>query len=328
MKRIFFTLLFLLFLVAFLFFFIFIWWQYNSQPYNPKDNSKRRFVITRGLSASQVGTMLEEQGLIRSAQAFKIYTQLTGSQKNIKPGQYELSPNLSLKDIVLRLLAGPQELWVTYPEGLRREEIAVRTIKVLGIEGERQKEFWQEFLKESEDMEGFLFPDTYLFPKDITAKQVVAKLRQTFDQKIKDKVTKETIILASIVEKETKTDEERPVVAGILLKRLKTPGWRLQADATLQYITGKIRCGSLPLSEIFNCNWWTAPRTEDKKLNSPYNKDGLPPSPIANPGLSSIKSVLFPQESDYWYYLHDKEGKVHFAKTIQEHNINIEKYLR
>jgi UPF0755 protein len=129
------------------------------------------------------------------------------------------------------------------------------------------------------------------------------------------------MVLASIVEREGRTDEDRPVIAGILLKRLNSD-WPLQADATLQYALGY---------QAFEKSWWKKALTvEDKKIRSPYNtylNAGLPPAPISNPGLSSIRAVVYPTVSPYWYYLHDPQGRVHYATTLEEHEQNIASYL-
>src|SRR5581483_2493272 len=119
---------------------------------------------------------------------------------------------------------------------------------------------------------------------------------------------------ASIIERETKSEEERPIVAGILLKRINA-GWPLQADATIQYALGN----------------WDPVNADDLKIQSPYNtylNTGLPPTPICNPGLSSINAAKNPTQSNYWYYLHDKDGQIHYATTIDEQNANIAKYLQ
>lgn len=316
--------------------FVFFWWQDASRAPAPQKGDVQRFVISKGQAASRVAARLEEEGLIKSALSFRLYTQITGQAKAIQAGDYRLSPNLSLTRLVATFLAGPQELWVTYPEGLRREEMAAKTIKTLGMEGETAEMFYKDFLKESRDLEGFLFPETYLFARDVQAASVVKKLRATFDSKVTDKMIEdanaqglqlnEVVTLASIVERETLTDEERPVVAGVLLKRMEI-GIPLQADATLQYITGNKRCAGYQL----DCDWWKPPTVEDKKLNSSYNaylNKGLPPEPIANPGLQSIKAVIYPEESSYLYYIHDKDGKIHYAETIEEHNENVNKYIR
>lgn len=319
---------------------ILFWWQNAKSASNPSDKQKRDFLITKGQSVESISKKLEKEGFIKNALAFKLYVQLTNKEKKIQAGEYKLSPDLIIEQIVETLSKGPEELWITYQEGLRREEMAAKTIKTLNLNQEQSQTFWNEFMQESEDKEGFLFPETYLFPKEIPAKKVVAKLLSTFDSKVTNQMLnegkkntnlskKEIITLASILERETKTNEERPVVAGILLKRLKA-NWPLQADASLQYIIGNKRCAKAP-SPILDCEWWKPPTAEDKTQKSPYNTyllPGLPPAPIANPGLSPIKAVVNPQGSPYWYYLHDDEGKIHYAKTMEEHQANISKYLR
>jgi len=334
MKKLLFLPPFLLLVIAFLF--AFVWWKNASEPRNTRDSSTHEFLITRGEPLQKIAKRLEKEGLIKSDFAFRFYVQVKGYQTDIKAGDYRLSPNLSLQQMVRTLLSGPKELWVTYPEGLRREEIALKTIKTLEIKEQEQETFYREFLQATSGEEGYLFPDTYLFPRDVKAEKVAKKLRSTLNEKITDEMEnelekqgrtlQEALVLASIVERETNTDEERPVVAGILLKRLEI-GMPLQVDATLQYITGNRRCGSKGMAD---CDWWKPPFIEDKKLNSPYNtylNQGLPPFPIASPGFSAIKAVVYPVNSDYLFYLHGKDGKIRYGATIDQHNENIRKYL-
>lgn len=312
-----------------------LWWSIVLQPVDAKDNGLRAFVIPRGLTAWQVAQKLEKERLVRSALAFKFYTQLTGKAKKIQAGDYRLSPDLSLSQIVQAFSSGPFELWVTIPEGLRREEVVSRLVLGLGLEEQEKQEFIKDFIGLTGEKEGFLFPDTYLFTRTASASAVLAKLETTFRKRVSPEITKaeseglserELVILASIVERETGTIDERSVVAGILLKRLRA-GWPLQADATVQYLIGSEKCEA----GDEDCDWWSPPTAQDKKKKSTYNtyfSRGLPPTPIANPGLLSIQAVANPADSDYWFYLHDKEGKVHYANTIEEHNENIERYLR
>lgn len=323
---------------------MFFFWRNVSQPRDPKDTSVHEFLITRGEPLQKIAVRLEKEGLIKSAPAFRYYIQFRGLQKEIKAGDYRLSPNLSLQQMVLTLLKGPAELWVTFPEGLRREEMALKTINSLEIKEQDQEAFYREFLQATSGEEGYLFPDTYLFSRDVKAEKVAKKLMSTYDEKITDQMQEdlrksggtllEAMILASIVERETNTDEERPVVAGILLKRIDI-GMPLQADATLQYIVATRKCGASTSSTFTTCaasdfNWWKPPLLEDKKLNSPYNtysNSGMPPFPIASPGIESIKAAIYPAESDYLYYIHGKDGKIRYGRTIDEHNENIRKYL-
>ena len=137
-------------------------------------------------------------------------------------------------------------------------------------------------------------------------------MTKTFDVKVKD-VTFKQLIIASMLERETFSDSEKPIVSGIIYKRLEND-WPLQIDATLQYIKGN----------------WKPVYSMDKELDSPFNTYknlGLPPSPICNPSLSSIEAAINPETSDYWYYIHDNDAKIHFAKDLDEHNANIRKYL-
>ena len=341
MKRLFIPLVVIVFLIA-VSLGVFTWWRVNSQPVSGSPNPQR-FVIQKGRSASQIGEALFSEQLIKNPLLFKVYVQVTGKEKKIQSGQYSLSPNLNLPQVVRRLTSGPEELWVTIPEGLRREEIVEKFKSGLEMDANNELVFRQEFLAESKDFEGFLFPDTYLFPREVTASQVVRKLRNTFDSKVEslrkdietgDYTENELITLASIIERETKKDNERPIVAGILFNRLEI-GMVLQADATVQYAVAnsKLKIKQSLALQAQNSKldkWWEPLIKDDLEINSPYNTykfSGLPPAPIANPGLSSIQAVVNPVESDYWYYIHDPEGNIHYARSLEEHNQNIRNFL-
>jgi len=314
-----------------------VWFWKSSQPVSSKD-STIAVVIKKGSSASDIGVVLKEKAIIRSSLAFKIYIQATGKQKSILAGEYTLNSKDSMFKIVEELSKGPSLIWVTIPEGLRSEEIAQRFISAFNLDSASAQSFKKEFLEAAADKEGYLFPDTYLLAKTTTATNVVKLLTLTFDKKMDAQLQaqidkgslslSQTMILASLVERETKTEDERPIVAGILIKRFEE-GWPLQVDATLQYALANIKYDAIS-DDLSKIKWWQPATSEDKKVKSSYNtylNAGLPPTPIANPGLSSIKSVIYPQDSDYWYYLHDSEGNIHYAKTLQEHNQNISKYL-
>jgi len=288
--------------------------------------TKERFVIEPGSGASLVGANLEKQGLVKNSLAFKVYVQLTGKAAKIQAGEYLISPNLDLFGLVNLLLKGPEEVWVTIPEGLRREEIALKIANGLSLAGTAKNVFIEEFLTKSKSLEGYLFPDTYLLPRDITGTQMVTAMKSTFDGEMDFRYTANDIILASILERETITAEERPIVAGILINRLNA-GMALQTDATVQYAVGTVNC-VVPTAV---CDWWPRPLTQaDLEINSSYNTykyPGFPPGPISNPGLSSIKAAINYEDSDYWYYLHDSEGQIHYAQTLEGHNENISRYL-
>ncbi len=278
------------------------------------------FLIPKGSSVSLIGRNLEKEGLIKSALAFKFLVQVSNSQNKIQAGEFQLPKNLTLPQIVEKLKKGPTELWVTIPEGLRREEVVIKFATALN----KDEDFIAEFLSLTKDKEGYLFPDTYLFPKAATTAQIVTKLTSTFNKRVVD-VTREQLIMASMLERETFSDSEKPIVAGILYKRIKN-GWPLQVDATLQYAKDSSKFTAVTTAN----KYWEPIFSLDKELNSLFNTYkhlGLPPSPIASPGLVSINASISPEESGYWYYIHDNDGKIHFARTLEEHNSNIQKYL-
>lgn len=294
------------------------WFYKNSRPVSNVEKFSY-FIIAKGASASQIGNKLESAGLIKSAVAFKLYLQFTGQSGKVQTGEFRLTPSSSLFQTADAIFKGPIELWVTIPEGLRREEVAQKVATTLG----RDSSFVADFLQASEGEEGYLFPDTYLFPRDVAASTVVKRMLDTFASRTGDLENNsglsfgQAITLASLLERETKTDTERPVVAGILIKRLNS-GWSLQTDAAVQYAVGTPK------------DWWPILTLDNLSIKSPYNtykNRGLPPTPIASPGLSSIKGVFDPTQSDYWYYIHDAKGQIHYAQTLEEHNANISKYL-
>lgn len=311
----------------------FFWWKSAVRAVGDVDGL-HDFLITKGTSASQVGNKLEESNLIRSSLAFKFYVQLTGKAKKIPSGEFELSSSQNLFEIVNSLLEGPKAVWVTVPEGLRREEIVERFIEGLEKKGEEAVSFRFEFLSLTTSIEGKIFPDTYLLPKTITADKTVALIKTTFEKRIdtiSDDISssnlslEEILILASLLERETITEEEKPVVAGILINRINGD-WPLQVDATVQYALASVRCKGK-----IDCDWWPKPLTRnDLEIVSAFNtykNQSLPPSPISNPGLNSIKAAASPEATSYWFYIHDNSGKIRYAETVEGHNSNVRKYL-
>lgn len=292
------------------------WWKGQLASVSG-DTNTQKIVIEKGKSVSDIATKLRKENLIRSEFAFKIYTRQ--SSQTLAAGTFEISPSMSIPDIVKVLSGAPNEAWVTLIEGWRIDEMAERLKGQLSINDEK-------FIKLAK--EGYMFPDTYLFSKDITEEQIIKTLQNNFDNKyspdLKAKIKskglseKEGVILASIVEREARSDEARIMVASILLKRLNI-GMGLNADATLQYALGY---------QNNEKSWWKRNLTkEDKKVDSPYNSyihRGLPPTPICNPGLASLSALGNADPSTpYLYYYHDSKGVSYYAKTLDEHNENV-----
>lgn len=289
----------------------------------------KTIVIQRGEGTSAVAERLYQENLINSATLFKIYTRLAGLGNNIQAGEYTIPGGLSLKEVVSLLQHGTFDTKVTFIEGWRREEMAEYLAKVM-----KRPELKDEFLQESVGLEGYLFPDTYTFPAKIKAAEVVAKMRENFDKRVTSALRQElarvgfslnqAVIFASLVEREVKNDEDRPSVAAILVRRWRAD-WLLEADATVQYALASV--GIKPSQT----DWWPKTLTaDDLKIDSPYNTrlhKGLPPAPICNPGLKSLESLTKMPTTDFWFYLSDKDGKMHYAKTLEEHNELVKEYL-
>lgn len=299
------------------------WWKINLLPVDSSNLTPKIFMIKKGDGVREIASRLKKENLIRNQIAFFLLIKKLGIDQNLQAGDFRLNPGMDGETVAKTLTVGTLDVWVTIPEGLRDEEIALKLASGLNLPE-------SEFLKYASV--GYMFPDTYLIPKEATGVGVAKLMTDNFGQKVpldlqKEALKsglsfKEVIILASIVEKEAKGDQDRNLIAGILLKRLKAD-WPLQVDATIQYALGY---------QPETKTWWKKELFEtDKKIKSAYNtylNPGLPPNPISNPGLASIKAVIFPRLSDYWYYLHDPEGNVHFAKTQEEHEQNIIKYLQ
>lgn len=298
-------------LITAIFFTFKFWWNSKLTPVS-SDKKNIIFVIDKGEGFSQVTKDLEKARLIKNGFVFSLYGKQSGLSGKIQSGTFRLSPSQSSREILQTLTSQPLDNWITLLEGLRIEEMSQK----LG----------DEFLKYAK--EGYMFPDTYLFPKDYSAEQIATRLKDTFDQKYSDELRSKIkslglteaqgVILASIVEREARSDEVRRMVASILLKRFKI-GMALNADATVQYALGY---------QPSEKSWWKRHLThEDLKVNSSYNTyihSGFPPKPIANPSLASLKAVADADPSiEYLYYYHDSKGNSYYGKTLEEHNQNV-----
>jgi len=301
-------------------------WRMASAPVDSLNSNKQSFVIPKGRSVTWIGNTLEEKGFVRSSLVFRAEVLRMGLGSSLQAGTFELSPGMSPKEIAQALTQGANDVWITILEGWRSEEIAEELKSTLGESFDTQ-----QFLRLAKPLEGTLYPDTYLIPKTITPAQTVQILTRTFAEKtgeewellVRDsgKSKDEVIVMASLIQREAKTLTTMRMISGILWKRLRE-GWPLQVDATLQYIKG--------YSEKEK-TWWPIPLGVDKNLPGPYNtyaNMGLPPRPISNPGLNALKAAANPQENQYWFYISDLQGNMHYAITLQEHNQNVDRYLR
>lgn len=279
--------------------------------------------VPRGQGLSATADELALSGAIRSEFAFKALTVLFGGQRGVEAGDYYFARPEGALRVAWRLTHSLYDLTnirVTIPEGFDSKQIA----GVIGTDHRFTRFDTNEFLSLAAPYEGYLFPDTYLFLPNITAQAVVDAMLANYKRRIQTleadvrtfgRPITDVITMASIVEEEARTAETRQTIAGILWKRLDQ-GIPLQVDASVVYATGKKDGTKL------------AP--DDFKVESPYNTylhKGLPPSPITNPGLDSIRAVLHPIPTKYYFYLSDKDGAMHYAVTLDEHEANRAKYL-
>jgi len=301
----------------------YLWWKQALEPLDPTNKTPVIFAISPDEPIRRVAERLQKQGLIRSAVAFFLLARFGGIDADIQAGDFRLYPSMDLFSITDTLTHGTLDVWVTIPEGWRNEEIALKLAQELSIPE-------AEFLKASR--EGYMFPDTYLIPKEASASAAVNIFLTNFNKKVTDTeknkaqqkglTLDELIIIASLVEREARLAEDRPLVASVILNRLNI-GMKLDIDATVQYALGY---------QPGQKSWWKNNLTlEDLRFDSSYNtyiNQGLPPTPICNPGLAAIKAVLEAPSTEYLFYISDSSGKIHLAKTAEEHNANISKYLK
>jgi len=300
-----------------------LWWIDGTSSVDENDTTPQIFVVKKGEEIRSIAARLSSERFIRSRIVFFLLVRALGLDSKIQAGDFYINRGQSAQELAESLTHGAIDVWITIPEGFRVEEIATRLSKELAISE-------PDFLAVAE--EGYMFPDTYLIPKQASAAAIVTLFKNNFDKKITAKMREDmvrnkqtledVIVLASLVEREGKNDTDRPMIAGILQNRLADE-WPLQVDATLQYALGY---------QTQDKTWWKKSLfNEDKKISSPYNtyqNIGLPPKPIANPGLAAINAVIYPTPSNYFYYLHDPQGQAHYATTLAEHEANIARYLR
>lgn len=311
---------------------------YNGLLTRPLDVSgaEQPFAVADGEPVDSIANRLEEVGLIRDAGAFRTYLIYSGLDTTIQSGEYKLSTAMSAIEMARELQdATPEDVTFVILPGWRLEEIAA-ALPTSGLAitpdefltAARQPYSDYDFLLGATTTEGFLFPDTYIVPRDVTVDLFVHGLLRNFGLRLTPDIKHEferkgltvyqAVTLASLVEREAVQDDEKPLIASVYLNRHEI-NMKLDADPTVQYALGY---------NILQQSWWTSPLTLiDLQVNSPYNtyiNVGLPPTPIANPSLEALRAVAFPVETNYFYFRArcDGTGYHDFSETFDEHLAN------
>jgi UPF0755 protein len=296
------------------------------------------FEIKSGEGVKDIAKNLENAQLVKNDLYFNYFIWRTGSRDKLQAGKYELRGSMTIPEIAQVLSMGevvPNEVKITFPEGTSAKEMA-EILKNKGFDGAKFLEVAKSGAESETEyayfadkpakagLEGYLFPDTYIFWKDAGAANIIDRMLLNFDEKLTGKMREdarknnrtvfEVVTMASILEKEVKTPEDMKIASGIFWDRIDAE-MPLQSCATIAYVLGKEK---------------KQYSFDDTRTPSPYNtyiNRGLPPGPIANPGLNSIQAAIYPTKTEYNYFLTDPEtGKTIFSKTLEEHTQNKSKY--
>ncbi len=310
--------------------------------------------LAPGASIDDVAARLGRAGVVAHPRIFAVYMRLLGADERLREGRVLVRDDASVQEVARRIAEGlgPAHARITIPEGFHRFDVA-RRLAAYGVTDER------EFLLATEDRgllddlgiegptaEGYLFPDTYELGDDMSADAIVRAMTRNFRRRVDALVhdhedglaqladglefgLHDVVILASVVEKEAVVDDERPVIAGVFLNRLRSPTFlprrRLQADPTVSYgclVTLAPSCAS------FRGRISRSMLEDPANTYNTYRHGGLPPGPIANPGLASIRAVLAPARHDYLYFVARGRGRHAFSASLTEHNAEVDRYIR
>ncbi len=306
--------------------------EYQASYGKGTNLTPQSFELVSGVGVLDLGAQLENKGIISSQYAFAWEVATKRLSRKLIAGEYELSGEQSIQAILVTLTTGKvvsHDVKVTFPEGWTMKLMAERLNKN-GLPGDaflaeaskpsqalRDKYSFLKGLPTNATLEGFLFPDTYRFAPDVSATEIIDTMLGTFGKRFSPDLregrmsTKHTLFeivtLASIVEEEGRLEEDRKIIADIFWKRLAA-GQAFQSDATVNYVLGSLK---------------EQPTLKDIEVDSPYNTykyAGLPPGPISNPSLISLRAAVNPTPNDYFYFLNNLETKeMYFAKTFEEH---------
>lgn len=288
------------------------------------------FTISTGQSLDTIAKNLKQEGIITDPFLFKLYARYKKAATQIKAGEYQLSPALSPARVLTTLQKGRVKLYrLTIPEALNLDETAALVQKTGFCSGQafltlcHDRDFIGKLNMEGHTLEGYLYPDTYFFPRTTTCRQIIKKMTTTFNEifslewrrqaKALGYSVHEMVTLASIIEKETGDASERPLISSVFHNRLKKK-MRLESDPTVIYgdktFDGRIRYRHLRRKTPYNT----------------YQIKGLPIGPIANPGGLALEAALFPVESDYIFFVSKNDTTHYFSRTLKEHNRAVKKY--
>ena len=306
-------------------------WRYVETPVDPESNATAVFRVETGENLRRVSAKLEEQGLIRHAEAFRTYGRYR--KLPLQAGEFELSRAMSPRQILETLAFGKPILYrLSFAEGLTVREVA-RAVNATGLttgerflEACRDRDYLLSKGINATDAEGYLFPETYFFARipDQSPYPILDALLERFRTSVADlpqagdpEALHRQVILASLVEKETAITSERPAVAGVYANRLRQ-GWLLQCDPTIIYGLGENFDGNLRRSHL-------------QDASNPYNTyvhPGLPPGPICSPGKASLQAAASPEEHGFFYFVARPDGSHQFSRTLREHNNAVIRHQR
>jgi UPF0755 protein len=303
--------------------------QYADAPAGQQPG-KIVFAVKSGEVFKRMSLRLHDRGIISHPYKFGWYARLKGYDLRIKAGEFELSASMTPKEILEILVQGRVALHrITIPEGYTIHQVAAVVSQNLQLTRQAfiQKAADAAFVKQSgitaETFEGYLFPETYYFPKDVSAEEIIATMVRRFHEVFlpawkarADELNlsvHQVLTLASIIEKETGAAFERPLISSVFHNRLKK-GMRLASDPTVIYGIANFN-GNLTRKDL---ETWTPYNT--------YRIRGLPPGPIANPGAASIQAALYPAETDYLYFVSKKDDTHQFSTNLKDHNRAVRTY--
>lgn len=322
-----------LFLVAIFLFYVFEVYVPNLGTTTKSLN----YVVESGKGTKEIANELEKQGIIKSGLFFRLYALISYQYSKLQAGKYDLSSDMSISEIVNKLGSGDISIHkITLLEGWTLKDMSeyLQQNNFYNSKDfiESAKKDWSQefsFLKDKPkkmNLEGYIFPDTYIVHPDDSVDTLIEKSLSNLDKKITSELRQEIskqkktlfqiITMASIIEKEANNTEDKKIISGLLWKRIKND-IPLQVDSSVNFVTGKSD------SKV---------AIKDTKIDSPYNTYkyiGLPLGPISNPGMDSILAAIYPTDSPYWYYLAaDGTGETIFSKNLEEHQAAINKYFR